>query len=61
MVGYTDDELRALSFLDITYEEDRQTNQGIAPYTPSGWVQTMLEALEACVIEVNRFPYVGSA
>jgi PAS domain S-box-containing protein len=26
MVGYTDEELRALSFLDITYEEDREVN-----------------------------------
>jgi len=30
MLGYTDEELRALSFLDITYEEDRQTNQALA-------------------------------
>jgi len=30
MLGYTDEELRALSFLDLTYEEDRQTNGTLA-------------------------------
>jgi hypothetical protein len=49
---------RALAFFA---QSDIQTNQGIAPYTPSGWGQTLLEALEACVREVNRFPYVGAA
>lgn len=30
MVGYTEEELRARSFLDITYEEDRPANQALA-------------------------------
>jgi PAS domain S-box-containing protein len=30
MVGYTEEELRALCFLDITYEEDRPANQALA-------------------------------
>lgn len=30
MVGYSDDELRALSYMDITYEEDRQANGELA-------------------------------
>jgi len=30
MVGYTDEELRALSYTDITYEEDRQPNGELA-------------------------------
>jgi hypothetical protein len=38
---------------------DKQTNQKVAAYTPSGWGRTMLEALERCVREVNRFPYQG--
>jgi len=38
---------------------DKQTNQKTAPYTPSGWGRTLLEALERCVREVNRFPYQG--
>jgi hypothetical protein len=42
-------------------QADIQTNQGVAPYTPSGWGQTLLEALEACVREVNRFPHAGGA
>jgi PAS domain S-box-containing protein len=30
MVGYTDEELKAMSFMDITYEEDRGTNRELA-------------------------------
>jgi hypothetical protein len=49
---------RALAFFA---QADIQTNQGVAPYTPAGWGQTLLEALEACVREVNRFPHLGGA
>ena len=38
-------------------QADKQTNQSVAPYTPSGWGKTLLAALEECVREVNRFPY----
>ena len=38
---------------------DRQTNQKMAPYTPSGWGKTLLEALSECVRSLNRFPYEG--
>jgi hypothetical protein len=38
---------------------DRQTNQSTAPYTPTGWGRTLLEALSECVRAVNRFPYEG--
>jgi hypothetical protein len=38
-------------------QADKQTNQKIAPYTPTGWGRTLLEALEMCIREVNRFPY----
>jgi len=41
-------------------QADKQTNQkGGVPYTPSGWGKTLLEALSACVREINRFPYQG--
>jgi hypothetical protein len=40
-------------------QADKQTNQKVAAYTPSGWGRTLLEALERCVREVNRFPYQG--
>jgi hypothetical protein len=40
-------------------QADKQTNQKAAAYTPSGWGRTLLEALERCVREVNRFPYQG--
>jgi len=38
-------------------QADKQTNQGVAPYTPSGWGKTLLAALEQCIREINRFPY----
>ena len=38
-------------------QADKQTNQRVAPYTPSGWGKTLLAALEECIREVNRFPY----
>jgi hypothetical protein len=37
-------------------QADKQTNQKVAPYTPSGWGSTLLEALTHCVKEINRFP-----
>ena len=40
-------------------EADKQTNQGVAPYTPVGWGQTLLSALAQCMREVERFPYKG--
>ena len=38
-------------------QADKETNQHAAAYTPSGWGKTMLEALSACMREINRFPY----
>ena len=38
-------------------QADKQTNQAVAPYTPSGWGKTLLEALSECVRAINRFPY----
>jgi hypothetical protein len=40
-------------------EADKQTNQGVAPYTPIGWGKTLLAALAQCMREVERFPYKG--
>jgi len=40
-------------------QADKQTNQKVAPYTPSGWGKTLLEALATCVREIDRFPYQG--
>jgi hypothetical protein len=36
---------------------DKQTNQGVVPYTPVGWGKTLLAALAQCMREVERFPY----
>lgn len=38
-------------------QADKQINQKTAPYTPSGWGKTMLEALSECIRALNRFPY----
>ena len=32
-----------------------QTNQGLAPYTPCGWGDSVLAALAECMREVERF------
>jgi hypothetical protein len=42
-------------------EADKQTNQSTAPYTPSGWGRTLLEALSQCMENIHRFPYEPSA
>ena len=51
-------ELGAMQFFA---QADKQTNQRVLPYTPSGWGKTMLEALSAFVREINRFPYQAEA
>ena len=38
-------------------QADKETNQKVAAYTPSGWGKTLLDALSDCVREINRFPY----
>lgn len=40
---------------------DKITNQRNAPYRPSGWGRTLLEALSQCMDGVNRFPYEPEA
>jgi hypothetical protein len=38
---------------------DKQTNQRVLAYTPSGWGDTMLKALSECLNSIERFPYEG--
>jgi len=38
-------------------QADKQTNQKAAPYTPSGWGNTLIKALGECVRAIHRFPY----
>ena len=38
-------------------EADKQTNQKTAPFIPSGWGRTLLDALSECMQAVHRFPY----
>ena len=44
----------AMAFLA---QADKQTNQKTAPFLPSGWGKTLLEALAECVKACERFPY----
>jgi len=36
---------------------DKLLNQKVLPYEACGWGKTMLQALSACIREINRFPY----
>lgn len=38
-------------------EADKQTNQHSAPFTPTGWGNTLLSALAECMRAVKRFSY----
>jgi hypothetical protein len=38
-------------------ESDKDTNQKLAIYTPTGWGPTLLKALSNCIKEIERFPY----
>jgi hypothetical protein len=38
-------------------QTDKMTNQKTAPYRPTGWGKSLLEALSECVRAINRFPY----
>ena len=40
-------------------EADKQTNQSIAPYTPTGWGPSLAKALSECVRAIHKFPYEG--
>jgi hypothetical protein len=41
-------------------QADKMTNQKTAPYLPTGWGKTLLEALSECIKAINRFPYEGN-
>ena len=38
---------------------DKQTNQNVAPYTPTGWGNDLLSALSDCISAIEKFPYQG--
>jgi hypothetical protein len=40
-------------------QADKQTNQRTAPFTPSGWGNSLFSALEECIRAIQRFPYEG--
>ena len=40
-------------------EADKQVNQSSAPLLPSGWGDSVWEALEGCLRLIRQFPYEG--
>jgi hypothetical protein len=38
---------------------DKEVNQRTAPLLPSGWGDSVWEALEGCVMLIRQFPYEG--
>jgi hypothetical protein len=38
-------------------QADKQTNQKTAPYTPTGWGSSLLQALAECMKGIQKFPY----
>ena len=38
-------------------QADKQTNQKTAPYTPTGWGSSLLQALAECIKGIQKFPY----
>ena len=40
-------------------EADKQVNQNSAPLLPSGWGDSVWEALEGCLRLIRQFPYEG--
>jgi hypothetical protein len=55
---YVTPQLGAMTFFA---QADKQTNQRTAPYTPSGWGNSLMTALSACIQEIHRFPYEGES
>ena len=46
--------------LQFFAQADKEVNQNIAPYTPTGWGNSLLGALHECMKAVHRFPYEPS-
>lgn len=42
-------------------QTDKQTNRNSAPFTPSGWGDTLLKALAECIQAIHLFPYEGAS
>jgi hypothetical protein len=55
---YITPQLGAMTFFA---QADKQTNQRTASYTPSGWGNSLMSALSACIKEIHRFPYEEDA
>jgi hypothetical protein len=46
-------------FVRFFAQADKQVNQKIAPFLPSGWGNSLLDALSDCTRAIREFPYDG--
>ncbi len=46
-------------FVRFFAQADKHVNQKIAPILPTGWGNSMLDALTACARMIREFPYEG--
>jgi hypothetical protein len=46
-------------FVRFFAQADKQVNQKIAPFLPSGWGNSLLDALSDCTRAIREFPYEG--
>jgi hypothetical protein len=46
-------------YLRFFAKADKQVNQSSAPLLPSGWGDSVAEALDGCVRLIRQFPYEG--
>jgi hypothetical protein len=40
-------------------QADKQVNQGTGPFLPTGWGNSLIDALSDCVRIIREFPYEG--
>lgn len=46
-------------FVRFFAQADKQVNQKLAPFLPSGWGNSLLDALSDCTRTIREFPYEG--
>lgn len=44
-------------FMKFYAVADKPVNQGVAPFVPFGWGETLLAALCECMNSIRRYPY----
>jgi len=50
---------RNQQFMKFYAVADKPVNQGVAPFVPFGWGETLLAALSECMKSIRNYPYVA--